>query len=347
MVQVRPADFERFLKPDPAIRLVLVYGPDDGLVAERAATFVTRVAGDSGDPFAVVRLESNEVADDPGRLADEAHAVPMFGGPRAIVVRVSGNRPIVAAIETLLETPPEDSWIVITAGELRREAPLRKLCEKHAGAAAIPCYADQARDLDRVIDEELAAARLTITGEARALLQSLIGANRLASRSEVVKLCLYAGDAGRIDVDDVRAAVGDASAFAVDEAVDALALGDVGTFDRAYRRLVAAGTPGYVVIAATIRHFDFLHLSRAAYDRGASPKEIVARARPPIFFRRQQTVERQIALWPRERIERALAHLDEAVIESRLRSAITDEVIGQALTLVATVAASLRRSRAA
>jgi DNA polymerase-3 subunit delta len=346
VVQVRPAEIDRFLKPDPAIRVALVYGPDDGLVAERVATFVANVTGSSEDPFSVVRLESNEIADDPARLADEAHAVPMFGGPRAIVVRVSGGRAIDSAVAALLEAPPADSWIVLAAGELRRDAPLRKLCEKHSGAAAIACYADQTRDLDRVIDAELAAASLTISSEARALLHRLIGANRLASRSEVQKLCLYAADTGSVDADDVRVAVGDASAFAVDEAVDALALGDAAAFDRVFRRLIAAGTPGFVVIGAVRRQFDILHRARAAYDDGASAKEIVARARPPIFFRRQPAVERQIALWPRERIERALAHLDEAVIESRFRSAITDAVIGQALTLVATVAASLRRGRA-
>jgi len=345
VVQVRPAEIDRFLKPDPAIRVALVYGPDDGLVAERVATFVANATGGSDDPFSVVRLESNEIADDPARLADEAHAVPMFGGPRAIVVRVSGGRTIDSAVAALLEAPPADSWIVLAAGELRRDAPLRKLCEKHSGAAAIACYADQTRDLDRVIDEELAAANLTISGDARTLLHRLIGANRLASRSEVQKLCLYAADTGSVDADDVRVAVGDASAFAVDEAVDALALGDAAAFDRVFRRLIAAGTPGFVVIGAVQRQFDFLHRARAAYDAGTSAKEIVARARPPIFFRRQPAVERQIALWPRERIERALAHLDEAVIESRFRSAITDAVVGQALTLVATVAASLRRVR--
>jgi len=348
MVQVRPADIERVLAaPDPTTRVLLFYGPDDGLVAERAASFVQRVVGGSDDPFSVVRLESNEIADDPGRLADEAHSVALFGGQRAILLRVSGNRSINASLEAILDTPPTDSWIAITAGELRKDAPLRRLCEQHRGAAAIACYADQTRDLDCIIDEELAAGGLTISGEARALLHTLIGANRLASRSEVRKLCLYAADSGTVGIDDVRAVVGDASAFALDEALDALTLGEIAEFDRSFRRLIASGTPGFVIIGATLRHFGFLHLARAAYDRDTPAKTIVARARPPIFFKRQPKVERQIALWPRLRIERALTHLNDAVAESRLRSAISDEVIGQALTLVATVAASLRRGRAA
>lgn len=348
MVQIRPADIERFLAaPDPATRVILFYGPDDGLVAERAASFVRRVVGDSDDPFSVVRLESNDIADDPGRLADEAHSVALFGGRRAISLRVSGNRSINASVEAILDTPPTESWIAVAAGELRKDAPLRRLCEQHPGAAAIACYADQARDLGRIVDEELSAGGLAISAEARALLHTLIGANRLASRSEVRKLCLYAADSGTVGIDDVRAVVGDASAFALDEALDALALGEIGEFDRSFRRLIAAGTPGFVIIGATLRHFGFLHLARAAYDRDITAKSIVARARPPIFFKRQAQVERQIALWPRLRIERALTHLNEAVAESRLRSAISDEVIGQALTLVATVAASLRRGRAA
>jgi DNA polymerase-3 subunit delta len=348
VVQVRPADVDRFLKtPDPAIRVLLIHGPDDGLIAERAAAFARAVTGDSDDPFSLVRLDSAEIAEDPARLADEAHAVPLFGGTRAILVRYAGNRSISPSVEALLETPPTDSWIVISAGELRKDAPLRRLCEQNQGAASIACYADSARDLDRIIDDELTAAGLAISSDARALLQSLIGADRLATRSEVRKLCLYAADTGKIGVEDVRAVVGDASTFAVDEAIDALALGEAADFDRSFRRLVAAGTPGFVVAGAALRHFGFLHLARSAHDRGASPKAVVAGARPPIFYQRQSGVERQIALWPLARIERALALLNEAMVESRLRSAITDEVIGQTLILVAGVAASLRRGRAA
>jgi DNA polymerase-3 subunit delta len=348
MVQIRPAETERFLaKPDPKIRLVLLYGPDDGLVAERAQNFVRKVLGDSADPFALVRLESNEVADDPGKLSDEAHSVPLFGGTRAIHLRISGNRNINPSIEAVLDNPPSDAWVVVSAGELRKDAPLRRLCENHAGAAAIPCYVDSARDLDRMIDEELAAGGLSIAADARALLHTLIGSDRLASRAEVRKLCLYAMGAGTIGIDDIRAAVGDASAFDVDEAVDALLLGEVGEFDRAWRRLLAANTAGFVVGGAILRQLTFLHRARADYESGTPVKTIVARARPPIFFQRQPSVERQIALWPLGRIERAIAHLDEAIGESRLKNAITDEVIGQALTLIGAVAAGLRRHRAA
>ena len=275
MVQIKPADADRLLaKPDPAVRLVLIYGDDEGLVAERAEKFARAVTGADGDHL---RLDPAVLSENPGRIADEARAIPMFGGKRAISIRISGNRSLEKTLEEILDNPPVDSWVIVIAGELRKSSPLRKLAETHGHAWAIPCYADSDRDLDRIIDEETRNAALTIAADARAALKNLIGIDRLISRSEVQKLCLYAADKGAIALDDVRAVVGEASAFAVDETVDAMAEGDSAALDRGYRRLLASGTPGFVVAGAALRHFNFLQKARAQMDGGESAGE----PRPP------------------------------------------------------------------
>lgn len=343
MVQIKPADADRFLaRPDPAIRVILIYGSDDGLVAERSARFAAAVLGDSGDPFAHVRIDAATIADDPGRLADEANAVPMFGGNRVITISLSGTRSIQSAIEALLAAPPVDSWVVIAAGDQRKGSGLRKLCETDARAAAIACYSDSDRDLDRIIDEETRRAGLTIGADARTALKGMIGADRMASRSEVVKLCLYAANASTITVEDVQAIIGDAAASAIDEVIDDAALGDAASLDRAYRRLRAAEVAGAAIVGAAQRHFNFLQKARAAIDAGTTPEAIVARASPPIFFQRRTAITRQLAMWTVTAIEAALSRLDAALFDSRMHAAIADEVVAQALQSVAYMAASRR-----
>lgn len=346
MVQVKPADADRYLaRPDPAVRVVLIYGGDEGLVAERVDRFASAVMGPNADPLAHVRFESAALADDPPRLADEAHAVPLFGGTRVISVRVAGNRPIDKAVAMILDAPPQDSWIVLSAGDLRKSSPLRKLCEANRGAWSIPSYADTDRDLDRVIDEETKNAGLAIAAEARTALKGLIGSDRMISRSEIQKLCLYAAGSDGIGIDDVRAVIGDAGTFALDETIDAMAAGDTVALDRGYRRLVSSGTPGVVVAGAALRHFNFLEKARAAVDGGETPDGIVRRAVPPIYpFSRQTAVARQIAAWPPARIARALAILDQAMLDSRLHGALADDVIGQAMQMVTALASGSRRN---
>jgi DNA polymerase-3 subunit delta len=342
MVQIKSPDADRLLaKPDPKIRVVLIYGDDEGLVAERADKFAAAVTGKDGEHL---RLDPASLSENPGRLADEANAIPMFGGKRAISLRVSGNRALEGALQAILDNPPQDSWVVVIAGELRKTSPLRKLIESNAGAWAIPCYADGDRDLDRIIDEEMRAADLAIADDARVALKGLIGGDRMVSRNEIRKLALYAADKTAIALDDVRALIGDGGPSATDETVDAAADGDAAALDRGYRRLVAAGTPGFVIASAALRHFNFLQKARAAVDGGDSAESLVRRAIPPIYpFSRQPAVARQIDRWTASRIDRALTMLDRAILDSRLNGGLTDEVIAQSLQLVAALAPQPRR----
>jgi len=54
---------------------VLVFGPDLRLVRERADAIIQASVDDPRDPFALVRLEGDELAADPMRLVDEAQTV--------------------------------------------------------------------------------------------------------------------------------------------------------------------------------------------------------------------------------------------------------------------------------
>jgi DNA polymerase-3 subunit delta len=322
--------------PDPKVRVVLIYGEDEGLVAERAERFAKAVTG--GDPLGRVRLEMEALGENPGRLADEANAIPMFGGHRVIMLRLAGNRRIDAAVEAVLELPPVDAWVLVTAGDLRKDSPLLRILEPHAGAAVIRCFVDADRDLDRLIDDELKAAGLTIDADARVALRGLLGGDRGTSRSELAKLCLYAAGKVTITLADVQAAMGDVAAFDLDEILDAITAGDGAGFDRAYRRLLVSGAASFQVVSAATRHFNYLEVARAAFDNGVPARSVVERGRPPVYGPRAARVADTISRWPLTRIRHAQRILDQALFDSRLRGAIADEVVGQALLMVATLA---------
>src|SRR5947209_14419082 len=112
---------------------------------------------DPNDPFSLVRLDGDELAAEPSRLVDEAMTVPLSGGRRAIRVR-AGSRSFASGIDTLAEMSLKDCRIVIEAGELRAESPLRKACERAKTAAAIACYPDTERELAKLMDDELRIA---------------------------------------------------------------------------------------------------------------------------------------------------------------------------------------------
>ena len=161
MVALKPAEVDAFVaRPDPKRPVVLVFGPDAGLVSERVNALIDAAVEDRDDPFSLVRLEGEELAADPARLLEEAQTIPLFGGRRAVWVK-AGSRNIAPAVEAVLAERASECRIVIEAGDLRRNAPLRAICERAKNAAALPCYADSERDLGRLIDGEMRAAGLT------------------------------------------------------------------------------------------------------------------------------------------------------------------------------------------
>ena len=57
-------DIESFLKTPPKCLGVLVYGPDVGLVAQRAETLAKHIVDDLSDPFRVVNLEAEALKEE-------------------------------------------------------------------------------------------------------------------------------------------------------------------------------------------------------------------------------------------------------------------------------------------
>ena len=330
MVALRAGEVDSFLaRPDPRRPIVLIYGPDAGLVSERATALLAAVASDNSDPFAIVPLEGDAIASDPGLLQDEARTFGLFGGRRIVRIR-AGGRNFAAALEAILDDPPQ-ALVLIEAGELRPTSPLRSLCEKSPAAVVIPCYADNERDVMRLIERALKDAGLTIEPDAHEELMGLLGADRLASRAELDKLALYAQGKGRIGLADVQAIIADASALVLDDAIDAAAAGEREAVLVALRKARAAGVSATAILSAAIRHVVNLHRLRLSVDRGGRPSEVIENARPKIFFRRKPAFERALLRLDAAALEGTIVSLSLANLEARRNFALADAIVERAL----------------
>lgn len=336
MVAIKPAEIDAFAaKPDPARPIVLVCGPDAGLVRERVDAILKTAVDDLNDPFALARIDGDTLSDQPSRLVEEAHTIPLFGGRRAVHVK-AGSRQYASAVEALIASPPgSDCRVVIEAGDLKKNAPVRAMCEKSPAAAVLACYADSERDLARLIDEELRAAGLAIAPDARALLTTLIGGDRRASRNEIQKLALYAQGTGKIEVDDVLAVSADASALALDALVDAAFAGKPAEVEIQFDKARAAGTYPGVIVSAALRQAMQLHKARLGLDAGGSLERIMYTFVPPVHFRRKQAVEAALSTWSAARLEKLITQFAEAALETRRRAVLAEAIAERALLAVA------------
>jgi DNA polymerase-3 subunit delta len=348
MAEIKAHEFDQFVKRRAReFRIFLIYGPDRGLVSERAGDLAKMTGVDLKDAFSFMRLEASDINSDPGRLFDEAYSTGLFGGEKLIWIKGAGaDKNLSEALAALAQKAPENTWVIIEAGDLKKGANLRKTAEAAAAAVAIPCYADDTKSLNALIDEELSAFQLRISAEARHALIECLGGDRIASRGEIRKLALYAKDEQLIELHHVLDIIGDASAISADDAVDAILQGDRAAFLHATQKVVASKTPIFLVLQGCLRQFQLLDVMRADMDeRKISAGDALNTHARHLHFRRKPIVESALKTWNAAAIANELNRLQSAILQSRQRSSLEDTIALQ--TLLATTLISGRNRNAA
>lgn len=337
MVAVKAGDVDGVLRrPDPRILVYLVYGPDAGLVNERARALARRSVEDPADPFQLIRLDGDTVAAEPGRLADEAGTIGLFGARRALWVK-AGSRNLAPAVEAVLDGVPGDTVVVVEAGDLAKGSPLRALCERSQKALALPCYADEAKNLGALVDDTFRQAGLALSREARALILGQLGGDRLATRGELAKLVLYAHGRAEVTVEDVDAVLSDVSSLAADAVVDAAFSGDAAGLESGTRRLAAEGVSASTILGAALRHAFALLPLCLDVERGR-PVGVAVEGWRGLHFRRKPLVERQLGRWSTATLKEAVARLQAAILDTRRMADLADPIAARTLLDLARMA---------
>ena len=304
--------------PPPELLAVLLYGPDEGLVRERARLLAGKVVEDIGDPFRVATLTGPDLKADPALLADEAAAISLTGGKRLVRLRAASDD-CATALEGVLDGPAADALIVVEAGDLPPRSRLRKLAESHGRAAALPCYADDDDAVSRLVEHAVRSIGARIDPDALAFASDHLGNDRMTTRMEAEKLALYAGDGGTITLEDAVACIGDSAVLSLDDIAFAVGAGDLAGLSGALDRAAAETTAPVSILRAVGRHFQRLDAAQTliAAGRADDIRTAMTRLRPPVFFRRRDAFGRQIRRWPQSRILAAIARLNRAEIDCK------------------------------
>ena len=332
-MKIEPRQVEAFLKkPDPKIRGVVVYGNDDGLIAERAMALARTVCEDLKDPFRVVDIAGDALKNDPARLADEFGAMSLMGGRRVIRVRPAGEEST-TALENLVEAVAGDALIVIEGGNLTPRSGLRALAETEACLAALPCYMDNEAALEGLVEGAARARGLGVDADALDWIVERLGGDRGQSRSEVDKLLLYKeGDGTKtVSLGDALAVLGDTAAVGIDDVIAATFDGELVALDRALDRVFAEGGNAVQLVRALQRHVDQLHLVAGHAANGGSLEGAMFKARGlPRGGPVRQRFERHLRAWPLPRLSAALQVILAAEIDCKT-TGMPDEAIARRL----------------
>ena len=319
-MKLKTNQIDPFLKkPDAAIRAVLVYGPDAGLVRERGHILSKLIVADLNDPFNAAHLTGEIIEADSSRLFDELNAQSLMGGDR--LVRITSPAEAIASHlkEWLKSKPRGGVFVVIEAGDLGTQSALRKLFEATDNAAALPCYVEDERSVGNFIRDELRSAGLTISADALDLMAQSIKGDRQKARMEIEKLIVYmiSSPQKTVSVLDVQQSCADSGVQSFDDLVYAVTGGNVALALRSYRRLLEDGKELMAIERVLQNHLSRLHLVRCQIDQGTPLEAAMKSLQPPVFFKQADLFRVQVNRFSAGRLRQLLLRL--AQVESKTK----------------------------
>ncbi len=322
--------------PNPKIIAWLTFGSDEGKVREYSLQLAQSVLQGDKDPMRQADFLGKDLKDDPGKFFDEASTLSMFGGRRVIRIREAKDD-ITPLFSDFLAQPHSDAFITLEAGDLKPTSKLRKLFEAHKNAGAIPCYLDEARDIAQMADEIIRDHKLSIEGDAKKELLSRLGSDRLLSRGEIEKLCLYKGE-GKINLKDIELTLGDSAQISLQTVIMSAASGNFDQLEIEINRLWHENIPPITLLRATSNHFLKLQQMLVFIQQGMSPQQAVKQFRPPLFFKLEPLFIQQANLWNISKIIRALELLAKTENQCKLSANLAQSFAHRTLIRLAAAA---------
>jgi DNA polymerase III subunit delta len=347
MILSRRPDIERFLaRPDPGIRGAVIYGRDIGVVRERANQLAAKAVANPDDPFDVALLTDGDIDGDAGRLDNELASQSLMGGRRLVRLKLSTEK---ASLDKMVAEAVKghdqgafnpEAFFLVEAGNLGRDSALRKIAEKAAAIAVIPCYEDEPGDMARLVREALNAEGVGLNADALALFVARLPKDRGVARQEIERLILYLGPrsgvtAGPKDLEDFLGVEPEASL--ADAASDAFG-GRIAEAQSGLRRAAAEGEAGPAAVRAISQHLAKLRRTLTLVKNGAGLPE--AAKASGVFWKNEREFLRQARAWSLETLD---AVQPEVLAADRAckTTGSPDRLIAERLAL--TIAARARR----
>jgi DNA polymerase-3 subunit delta len=280
-------NIESFVAKMPAgVKAVLLYGPDYGLISQRASTLSAQIVADINDPFSVHKLDYDQLDSNPHLLAEAALGLS-FNMQRKLVKIVDANNSISKALQQVLETAilGNNAFILVIAKDLPTSSSLRKYFENSENIAAIQCYKDDGLILRNVIINHLNKNNYTYEDEVVSFLEYNMRGDRLLIISELDKLITYMSDNRHITLEDAQFLASDNNDFSLDDLCQLLANSNLPAAYTLFNNMLADGTNQIAIIRGLMRYFGRLHQTKSFIASGIAETEALAKLSPPIFFK--------------------------------------------------------------
>ena len=333
---LRNKQADDFIKnPSDDIQGILLYGQDSGLINHRTKALVSHYIPNKNDPFLLSTINSSQINDDPGLLADELDTFALTNDKRVILLDLSSDLKK-EQVDCIIESKSQ-SILIINAGDLKTSSPSRKAFESDKNFIVIPCYNSSNIDIMALLNSKLKDRDLTMNKDAKDLIMASLGNDYGNTTSEIEKILNHHQSGDEISKSEVESIIVSSSNIIVTDLVDTVFEKKTKSVSRLYHSVLDEFNPAQILIITSNHVIKLMELLAEKDDLNIPNKQVIENIKPPIFFKRHPSFQKQLNTWNRGTLSDIIEILSETTIESRKNNDLSVELTERCLLKISSL----------
>jgi len=325
-------------QPSEAIRFYLFHGQDESQSRALAARLLE---GLGATKFAVA---AGAVKSDPAALVDEASAMSLFGGKRAIWIEPA-TKDIEEGVQALLEAGAVESPVVGIAGALPKSSALLKLAEASPRCVAYASYAPEGQDAERMVIDLGRRFGLKVSPPVAMRIADAAGNDQAIVARELEKLALYVEASPEAPKELDHSAIDEVGADNTEadflRLADMALGGDIAELSEGLTRLPIGGSEAIPVVRSLQRRLLMLAPLRARVERGERLDAVLTSIGRSLFWKDKAHVQRMLSKWGADGLATVADRAGKLERSLMFTAAPDREALGEELLAIARKARSL------
>ncbi|MDG2187149.1 MAG: DNA polymerase III subunit delta [Hyphomicrobiales bacterium] len=337
MVILRNKQAENFIQnPNDDTQGILIYGQDLGLITHRARSLINYFVADKTDPFQLSKLNSDILKEDPDLLINELDTYSLMGTRKVIHLRLSQDLKK-DQVECIMNED-NSNLVIITANEMKPTSILRKGFETNKNYISIPCYSSSSMDIMSLLNEKLIEKDMQMDREAKELLIYSLGDNYENTLSEIDKvLTMNMSSTCTITKKDVENIVVNSSNIIITDLVDLIFEKKTRDISLSYYKTLDQFQPPQILQIVSNHTIKLLDMIAIKEKESTSAKQVVETYKPSFFFKRHNSIQKQLNIWSRQALLEILEILSKTIMDTRSYSEISKEITERSLIKISSI----------
>ena len=302
---------QNFLK----YNLCLLYGENFGLKKD-IREFIKITIKQEDDNVEILSLYEDEILNDDKNFYNLIYSGSLFSNKKIITIHEASDK-IVKKINDIYDNNPKNVFIIIFSEILEKKSKLRNFFEKNKNTICIPCYQDNEKNLEIILQNEIKKNNISLSREAINLIIEKANSDRLNLKNEIEKIKSFSLNKKKLELDEIKFLINFSGDYKSDILINECLCGNISQ----YKKIVSE------IYIGTINQILLLRILSNKTQRLLNLKEkesetkdldnLINSSKPPIFWKEKPLIKKQLSIWNLKDLKKIIDQINSTELQCK------------------------------